>query len=51
MIMRLRPEFLITFEPQAVGLALFAGLVIALLAALYPARTMATLAPADVFRK
>ncbi len=51
LIMKLRPEYLITFEPLAVGLALVAGLIMALVAALYPARTMATLAPADVFRK
>lgn len=51
LIMRVRPEYLVTFEPPTVGWALLAGLVMALVAALYPARAMAKLAPADVFRR
>jgi len=51
LIMALRPQFLITFEPVAIARALSAGLGMALLAALSPARVIAGLAPADVFRK
>ena len=51
LIMALRPQFLVAIEPGAVAWALFAGLVMALLGALFPARTVARLAPADVFRR
>jgi putative ABC transport system permease protein len=51
LIMRVRPQFLVVIEPLAVGEALTAGLVMALLAALFPARTLAALAPAEVFRR
>lgn len=51
LIMRLRPQFLIAFEPPAIAAALGAGLVMALLAALFPARLIAGLAPADAFRR
>ena len=51
LIMAVRPQFLISLEPTAVGGALLAGLAMALLAALGPARTIAHLAPADVFRR
>ena len=51
LIMTLRPQFLITFEPMAIVRALSAGLGMALLAALFPARVIAGLAPADIFRK
>ena len=51
LIMTLRPQFLITFEPMANVRALSAGLGMALLAALFPVRVIARLAPADVFRK
>ncbi len=51
LMMALRPQFLIVLEPGAVGLALLAGLAMALLAALFPARVVAGLAPADVFRR
>lgn len=50
-IMALRPQFLIVFESGAVIQALIAGLSMALLAALFPARMIARLAPAEVFRK
>lgn len=50
-IMALRPQFLITFELAAIGQALIAGLAMALLAALFPARVIAGLAPAEVFRR
>jgi putative ABC transport system permease protein len=51
LIMALRPQFLIVIEPGAVGRALAAGSVMALLGALLPARAVARLAPADVFRR
>jgi putative ABC transport system permease protein len=50
-IMVARPQFLIVFDPFDVGWALLAGLVMALVAALFPARMVAGLAPAEVFRK
>jgi putative ABC transport system permease protein len=50
-IMTSRPQFLIVFEPFDMGWALLAGLVMALIAALFPAHVVAGLAPADVFRK
>ena len=51
LIMALRTQFLITIEPSAIGQALVTGLFMALLAAVLPARVMAGLAPADVFRR
>jgi putative ABC transport system permease protein len=51
LIMLLRPQFLVMFEPAAVGRALLGGLGMALLAALFPVRAVGRLAPADVFRK
>lgn len=50
-IMAARPQFLIVFEPANVGWALLAGLGMALAAALFPARVVAGLAPAEVFRR
>lgn len=51
LIMALRPEFLVEIEPQAVGWAFLIGLAMALLGALFPAHTIARLAPAEVFRR
>jgi putative ABC transport system permease protein len=51
LIMALRPQFLVVIEPVATLQALAAGLVIAGLSALFPARLLARLAPADVFRR
>jgi len=45
-----RPQFPVVIEPGAVAAALVASLLMALLAALAPARAMAGLAPAEVFR-
>jgi len=45
-----RPQFPVVIEPGAVAAALGASLVMAVLAALAPARAMARLAPAEVFR-
>jgi putative ABC transport system permease protein len=50
-IMTVRPQFLIAFDPQDVVQALLAGLGMALAAAFFPARVVAGLAPAEVFRK
>ncbi len=50
-IMRLRPQFLILLEPTAVGGAIAAGLLMAVLAALLPARILGNMPPAEVFRR
>lgn len=50
-IMTLYPQFLVVVEPDAVVQSLVIGLGMALLAALFPARVIAGLAPAEVFRK
>lgn len=47
----LRPQFLVAIDAASVARSFAAGLVIALLAALAPARVIAGLAPADVFRR
>jgi putative ABC transport system permease protein len=51
LIMALRPQFLIVIDPADAGIALVAGLGMALLAAILPARAVARLAPAEVFRR
>ncbi len=51
LIMTLRPQFLITFEPNQVAMSLVVGIVMAFLAAFFPARVLAGLAPAEVFRR
>jgi putative ABC transport system permease protein len=51
LIMALRPQFMVVIEPGASLQALAAGFVIAGLSALFPARLLARLAPADVFRR
>jgi len=50
-IMSARPQFLVVFAPRDVLWALLAGLGMALAAALFPARMVAGLAPAEVFRE
>jgi len=49
-LMAWRPQFRVDIEPAAVGVVLAASLLMALLAALIPARAVARLAPAEVFR-
>ncbi len=49
-LMAWRPQFRVEIEPAAVGVVLAASLVMALLAALIPARAVARLEPAEVFR-
>ncbi|MBX3063319.1 MAG: ABC transporter permease [Anaerolineae bacterium] len=51
LIMTLRPEILISLEPSSALWALVTGLIVALLAAFFPARMVARLAPAEVFRR
>lgn len=51
LIAAVRPQFLVAIEPVDVVWALLAGLLMALFAALFPARTVARLAPAEVFRR
>lgn len=50
-IMSARPQFLIVFDPIDSGQALLAGLGMAVIASIFPARVVAGLAPAEVFRK
>ena len=50
-IMAARPQFLIIFDSGDSAQALLAGLGMALLAAIFPTRVVANLAPAEVFRK
>ena len=50
-IMMVRPQFLIAIELRDIEQALLAGLGMALVAAIFPTRVLARLAPADVFRK
>ena len=50
-IMSARPQFLIIFDSVDGGQALLAGLGMALIAAIFPTRVIASLAPAEVFRK
>jgi putative ABC transport system permease protein len=49
-LMSWRPQFLVDIEPTAVGAVLASSLLMALLAALIPARSVARLEPAEVFR-
>jgi putative ABC transport system permease protein len=50
-IMWVRPQFLLALETSAVVVALSGSLAMALLAAVFPARVVAGLAPADAFRR
>ncbi len=45
-----RPQFRVDIEPVAVGVVLAASVVMAVLAALLPARAVARLEPAEIFR-
>ncbi|MFP5343966.1 MAG: ABC transporter permease [Candidatus Limnocylindria bacterium] len=49
-LMAWRPQFRVDIEPEAVGVVLVASLAMAILAALIPARALARLEPAEVFR-
>ena len=50
-IMAARPQFLIVLNPLDAAWALLSGLGMALIAALFPARVVAGLEPAEVFRR
>ncbi len=49
-LMTWRPQFLVDIQPAAIGVVLASSLLMALLAALIPARSIARLEPAEVFR-
>ena len=49
-LMAWRPQFLVAIEPTAVAVVLASSLLMAVLAALVPARSVARLEPAEVFR-
>lgn len=49
-LMAWRPQFRVDIEPSTVGVVLVASLAMAILAALLPARAVARLEPAEVFR-
>ncbi len=51
LIMNNSPKFLIVLEPQAIVWVSLSGLLMGILAALLPARVVAHLDPAQVFRK
>jgi putative ABC transport system permease protein len=51
LVMNVKPQFLVAIEPPAIAVTLAAGLVMALAGALIPARAVAGLAPAEVFRR
>mgnify|MGYP001602980219 CR=1 FL=1 len=51
LVMAAKPQFLVAIEPSAIIATLAAGFVMALVGALVPARAVAGLAPADVFRR
>ncbi len=51
LVMTAKPQFVVAIEPSAIIATLAAGFVMALAGALAPARAVAGLAPADVFRR
>ena len=51
LVANLKPQFLVTIGPSSILITLGAGLVMALTGALFPARSVTSLAPADVFRR
>ncbi len=51
LVMRLYPQFLVVVEREMIAGALALGLGMAVIAAFFPARVIASLAPAEVFRK
>ncbi|MBE7555569.1 MAG: ABC transporter permease [Anaerolineales bacterium] len=50
-VMSIFPKFLVILQPGSIGLTVLVGLLMGLLAAVLPARYMASLDPARVFRK
>lgn len=51
LVMTVKPQFLVTIQPSAILITLAAGFAMALLGALFPARAVAGMAPAEVFRR
>lgn len=51
LVTNVKPQFLVSIEPAAIIGTLVAGLVMALAGAIVPARAVAGLAPAEVFRR
>lgn len=51
MVTAQKPQLLVIIQPSAVAATVGAGLVMALIGALVPARSVVSLAPADVFRR
>jgi putative ABC transport system permease protein len=51
LVTTVKPQFLVTIEPTAIIATLAAGIVMALAGSLVPARAVAGLAPAEVFRR
>lgn len=51
LVMAARPQFMVIIEPTSIAVALAAGFVMALAGALFPARAVARLEPAEVFRR
>jgi len=51
LVVALKPQFMVSIEPSAIVLTFGAGLVMALLGALFPARAIASMAPAEVFQR
>lgn len=47
----LMPKYIVVIEPRAILITLAAGLTMALAGALFPARSVTSLAPAEVFRR
>ncbi|HLF76669.1 MAG TPA: ABC transporter permease [Dehalococcoidia bacterium] len=46
-----KPQFLVSIEPSAIALTVGAGFLMAVFGALVPARSVVSLAPAEVFRR
>jgi len=51
LVMNVKPQFLVAIEPPAILATLAAGFVMALAGGIVPARAVARLAPAEVFRR
>jgi len=51
LVTTVKPQFLVAIEPSAIIATLAAGFIMALAGALVPARAVASLAPAEVFRR
>lgn len=51
LVTNVKPQFLVSIQPTAIFITLAAGLVMALAGALLPARAVAGMAPAEVFRR